>query len=114
MAHVVIIGASTGGLPAAYDIQHTLGKNHQITIISNSDIFQFVPSNPWVAVGWRRREDTTFQLEPYLKKKNINFIPVAAQEIIPDNNQVILADGQVVDYDYLVISTGPNLAFDEI
>ena len=114
MAHVVIIGASTGGLPAAYDIQQTLGKNHQITVISNSDIFQFVPSNPWIAVGWRRHEDTTFKLEPYLKKKKIEFISIAAQSIKPDDNQVILADGQTIDYDYLVIATGPKLAFDEV
>jgi len=51
MAHVVIIGASTGGLPAAYDLRATQGKNHQITVISNSNTFQFVPSNPWVAVS---------------------------------------------------------------
>lgn len=114
MAHIVIIGASTGGLPAAYDMRHLLGKQHQITVISNTDTFQFVPSNPWVAVGWRTREDTTFKLAPYLKKKNINFIPVAADEIKPDENKVILADGQVVDYDYLVIATGPKLAFEEV
>jgi len=65
-------------------------------------------------VGWRTREDTTFKLAPYLKKKNINFIPVAADEIKPDENKVILADGQVVDYDYLVIATGPKLAFEEV
>ena len=114
MAHIVIIGASTGGLPAAYDMRHLLGKKHQITVISNTDTFQFVPSNPWVAVGWRTREDTTFKLAPYLKKKNINFIPVAADEIKPDENKVILADGQTVDYDYLVIATGPKLAFEEV
>jgi sulfide:quinone oxidoreductase len=50
LAHVVIIGASTAGLPAAYNLRDTRGKNHQITVISNSDTFQFVPSNPWVAV----------------------------------------------------------------
>ncbi len=44
MAHIVIIGASTGGLPAAYDIKHILGKGHQVAVISNSDIFQFVPN----------------------------------------------------------------------
>ena len=114
MAHIVIIGASTGGLPAAYDLRHLLGKQHQITVISNTDTFQFVPSNPWVAVGWRTREDTTFKLAPYLKRKDINFIPVAADEIKPDENKVILADGQVVDYDYLVIATGPKLAFEEV
>jgi len=114
MAHVVIIGASTGGLPAAYDLRATLGKNHQITVISNSDIFQFVPSNPWVAVGWRNRQDTTFELAPYLAKKRIDFIPVAVQAIQPDKNQIVLADSRVVDYDYLIIATGPHLAFDEV
>lgn len=64
MTHVVIFGASTGGLPAAYDIQQTLGKNHRITVISSSETFQFAPSNLWVAVGWHRREDATFKLEP--------------------------------------------------
>jgi len=83
-------------------------------VISNSDTFQFVPSNPWVAVGWRSRQDTTFELAPYLAKKHIAFIPVAAQEIKPDTNQVILADSRVLDYDYLVIATGPKLAFDEV
>ena len=114
MAHVVIIGASTGGLPAAYEIKNTLGKNHQVTVVSNTPDFQFVPSNPWVAVGWRSRADTTFGIEPYLKKRGIDFIPVAAQEIKPDDNQVVLADGRVLDYDYLVIATGPKLAFEEV
>ena len=114
MAHVVIIGASTGGLPAAYDLRAMLGKQHQVSLISNSSMFQFVPSNPWVAIGWRTRRDTTFELAPYLAKKHIRFIPVAAQTLKPEDNQVILADGQVIDYDYLVIATGPKLAFEEI
>ena len=83
-------------------------------MVSNTDTFQFVPSNPWVAVGWRSRRDTTFKLAPCLRKKNIEFVPVAAQTIRPDDNQVLLADGTVVDYDYLVIATGPKLAFDEV
>ena len=114
MAHIVIIGASTGGLPAAYEIRELLGREHQVTVISNTDTFHFVPSNPWVAVGWRSRKDTTFPLEPYLKKKGINLVATAAQEIKPDDNRVILADGQQIEYDYLVIATGPKLAFDEV
>jgi len=114
MANVVIIGASTGGLPAAYEIKELLGKGHEVTVISNTDTFHFIPSNPWVAVGWRSRKDTAFLMAPSLKKKKINFIPVAADEIRPDANQVVLADGQIVDYDYLVIATGPRLAFEEV
>lgn len=114
MAHIVIIGASTGGLPAAYDTRAVLGKEHKITVISNRPDFTFVPSNPWVAVGWRSRSDISFPLEPYLKKKEIELIQQAATEIKPDAKQVVVADGQVVDYDYLIIATGPKLAFDEV
>ncbi|MGV6852962.1 MAG: NAD(P)/FAD-dependent oxidoreductase [bacterium] len=114
MSHIVVIGASTGGLPSAYDLREVLGRDHKITVISNTDIFHFVPSNPWVAVGWRSKSDISFKLEPYLRKKNIDFIPVAAKEIKPDDNKVILDDGQVVEYDYLVLATGPKLAFEEV
>ncbi|MBZ0071247.1 MAG: FAD/NAD(P)-binding oxidoreductase [Thiohalobacteraceae bacterium] len=114
MAHIVIIGASTGGMPAAYEIRNILGPEHRVTVINASDTFSFVPSNPWVAVGWRSRRDTTFPIAPYLKKRNIDFIPMAVTEIQPDNNKVVLGDGREIDYDYLVIATGPALAFDEI
>jgi len=114
MAHIVIIGASTGGLPAAYEIKELLGKKHGVTVISNTENFTFIPSNPWVAVGWRKRKDVSFPLAKHLKRRKVNFIPVAAKEIKPDANQVHLADGQVIDYDYLVIATGPKLAFDEV
>ena len=114
MAHIIIIGASTGGLPVAYDLREAVGKSHKITVISYSDTFHFVPSNPWVAVGWRTREDVTFKPESYLNKKGIDFIPVPVSRIDPDNNTVMLRDDRSLQYDYLVIATGPKLAFDEV
>ena len=114
MAHVVVIGASTGGLPAAYEIKEVLGGGHDVTVVSHSPDFHFVPSNPWVAVGWRKRSDISFALEEPLKRKGIKFVPSPVVEINPDNNQVVLANKSTLDYDYLVIATGPKLAFDEV
>ena len=113
MAHIVVIGASTGGLPFAYDIKKTLGSGHKVTVISNNPNFNFIPSNPWLAVGWRSEEDISFELEPRLKRKDIDLIVGEATEIKPNDNQVMVGD-QVVDYDYLVLATGPKLAFDEV
>lgn len=114
MAHIVVIGASTGGLPAAYDARAVLGREHQITVINERENFTFVPSNPWVAVGWRSREDISFPLAPYLNKKGINLIAQTATELNPDENVVLCADGTRVEYDYLIIATGPRLAFEEV
>ena len=114
MARIIIIGASTGGLPTAYELREALGPGHRITVVSNTDHFSFVPSNPWVAVGWRSRADVSFPLEPYLRKKAIEFTSVGAAELRPDDNQVVLGDGTTLNYDYLVIATGPKLAFEEV
>ena len=114
MAKIVIIGASTGGLPAAYEMKAMLGSSHEVTVISNTETFHFVPSNPWVAVGWRTRKDISFPLKPYLEKKGIKFIAEAAQRIDTQRSEVTTTTGTVVPYDYLVIATGPKLAFEEI
>src|SRR5574341_2343977 len=110
MARVVIIGASIGGLPAAYECRKALGKGHQVTVVSNVDYFHFVPSNPWVAVGWRTRKDISFPLAPVLKKKAIEFVHAAAERIDPGRNVVDTARGEL-PYDYLIIATGPKLNF---
>jgi sulfide:quinone oxidoreductase len=114
MAHIVIMGAGLGGMPMAYEIREQLRAEDTVTVISDSDSFQFTPSNPWVAVGWRTRDDIAFAVKPYLERKNINFIPVAAKRLHPDTNQIELIDGQSVNYDFLIIATGPKLAFDEV
>lgn len=114
MAHIVVLGAGLGGLPAAYELRFALSKQHQVTVINANEFFQFVPSNPWLAVGWRKREDITFKIEPYLKRKGINFIAQFVETLEPENNRLILKNGEVVEYDYLLITTGPKLAFEEV
>ncbi|KTG16111.1 MULTISPECIES: FAD-dependent oxidoreductase [unclassified Guyparkeria] len=114
MAHIVILGAGIGGLPAAYEAREALGDEHRITVINAEPYFQFVPSNPWVAVGWRNRDDITFPIEPYLKRKQIDFIAQKVDRIDAKENRLDLADGESVDYDYLIITTGAKLMFDEV
>jgi sulfide:quinone oxidoreductase len=101
-------------MPAAYELRSALGAQHRITLINAVDYFQFVPSNPWVAVGWRTRKGITFPIAPHLKRRNIDFIGQPVAKIDAAANRLVLADGSDVPYDYLVITTGPKLAFDEI
>jgi sulfide:quinone oxidoreductase len=48
------------------------------------------------------------------RRRRVDFIPVGAKRVHPDKNQIELDDGRSVDYDYLVIATGPKLAFEEV
>jgi len=114
MAHIVILGAGTGGMPAAYELRAELGREHKITVINALDYFQFVPSNPWVAVGWRERAAITMPIREPLQKKGIDFIAQSVTRIDAANNALELKDGSRVAYDYLVITTGPKLSFDEV
>jgi sulfide:quinone oxidoreductase len=114
MTHIVIIGAGLGGMPMAYEMQEQLRPGDKLTVVSNGPNFHFVPSNPWVAVRWRSRDEIEFPAAEYLAKKGIACNPAGAKRLHPDRNQVELGDGSMLDYDYLVIATGPKLAFDEI
>ncbi|NDU85896.1 MAG: FAD-dependent oxidoreductase [Ferrovum sp.] len=114
MAHIVVLGAGTGGMPAAYELRAELGSEHRVTVVNAVDYFQFVPSNPWVAVGWRDRETITFPIRPYLAKKGIDFVAQKVSRIDAENNALDFPDGSRLTYDYLVITTGPKLAFEEV
>ena len=67
-----------------------------------------------VAVGWRTREAIEVDLAPVFSRRDIGFKPQGAKRVHPGENRVELNDGSSVDYDYLIIATGPELAFDEI
>lgn len=113
MAKVIVLGGSFGGLTAALEIKRLLGKNANITLLSDSNKFVFMPSLPWLAMGWRKAGDISIPLDEILKTKGITFIHSAAEYIDPDKSIVKTHSGDV-HYDYLVISTGPHLAFEEI
>ncbi|SDK24740.1 NAD(P)/FAD-dependent oxidoreductase [Aliiruegeria lutimaris] len=114
MAHVVVLGAGLGGVIMAYEVQDHLGPGHKVTVINKGTTYSFVPSNPWVAVGWRERSDIEVDLITTLARRKIRFRPEGAARIHPAENRVELTGGDSVPYDYLVIATGPDLAFDEI
>ena len=114
MAKIVILGAGLGGTAAAYEIKAALGAAHEVTLVGDGPYFQFTPSNPWVAVGWRKPEAIRVAVEEPMRRHGIRFIGVPAQRVLPAENRLRLADGGELPYDYLVIATGPRLAFDEV
>jgi sulfide:quinone oxidoreductase len=114
MARIVVLGGSFGGLTAALELKRLLGKKADVTVVSDDDRFVFLPSLPWLIMGWRRPEDITLAVSGILKRKGIEFVHEPANHVDADGSKVVTSRGRDVPYDHLVIATGPHLSFDEI
>jgi sulfide:quinone oxidoreductase len=114
MAHIIVLGGGIGGVSCAYELKQAIRKADRVTLVSNKPFFQFTPSNPWVAVKWRTKDDIIVDLAAVLSKHGIAFSAAGAKRVHPAENRVELGDDTSLNYDYLVVATGPELAFDEI
>jgi sulfide:quinone oxidoreductase len=114
MAKVIVMGAGLGGVACAYEMKKKLGKGHDVTVVGSSAYFEFTPSNPWMMVGWRTAPQTRVDLAQPLAGKGITWVPKLVTAIDAPASTLTLADGTALGYDYLVITTGPKLAFEEV
>ena len=114
LPQILILGAGLGGTIAAYEIRDAVKGQADVTVVNDQEDYWFVPSNPWVAVRWRTPDAIKVHLPPIMQKKGIGFTAIGAKRVHPTENRVELNDGTSLHYDYLVIATGPDLAFDEI
>ena len=114
MTTVVVMGAGIGGISQVFELRKELGKGDRVVMVNDSEFFEFTPSNPWVAVGWRKPEQIRVSLKELFLKHDIDFVQDAATRLHPEENRIELASGAAMGYDYLVIATGPKLAFEEV
>ncbi|TCO40220.1 NAD(P)/FAD-dependent oxidoreductase [Dokdonella fugitiva] len=114
MSKIVVVGAGLGGMSAAYELRETLGPSHEVTLVGRGGAFGFTPSNPWLAIGWRDAADITMPVAPHVARRGIAFRSDGVERICADESAVVTGEGVRLSYDYLVLCTGPHLAFDEI
>jgi sulfide:quinone oxidoreductase len=116
MAKVAIIGAGFAGQTAALYLGDALGAEHEITVINRLKTFSYVPSWVWVGIDRMPVERTMFPLEPVYRKYGVRFVHGRATQVRVDERAVVVErDGggeALVDYDYLVVATGPKLDFE--
>ena len=114
MARIVVMGAGLGGMSAAYELREVLGKGHEVTLVGRGGQFGFTPSNPWLAVGWRQQEQITLDVAGHVGKHGIAFNGDGVERIDAEGDAVITGGGERIPYDYLLVCTGPKLAFEEV
>ena len=110
---IVVAGSNFGGYTAALKLKEFLKPEDKVIVISNTNKFLFTPSLIWVPFGLRNEEDITFDLQPIYKKHDIQFVISTITRFEPESNKVITEDGPI-NYDYLLIATGPKPEMESI
>ena len=117
MAKICVIGAGFAGHTAVLYLGDKLGRDHEVTVINRSENFVYIPSLVWVGIDRMDVAKTQFSLKTVYRKFNVNFFEGRATAVHPDD-QFVMAEpngnsGEPVriDYDYLLIATGPKLDF---
>jgi len=111
---IVIVGTSFAGYTAALELKELVGDNHDITVIANTHTFLFFPSLIWYPFGLRKEKDITFDVRPIYQSHGIEFLEQEVSGFLPAENQVLLKEGALLSYDYLLIGTGPKVDYDYI
>ncbi|WP_037374372.1 NAD(P)/FAD-dependent oxidoreductase [Sedimenticola selenatireducens] len=107
---VLIMGASFGGMTAAYELRKRLSPGQcEIRVISKDPRFTFIPSLPWVALGSRSLDQISFDLAGSFTRKEIEFVHGGVTRIDPESRRVYTDAGEYA-YDVLVIATGHRSA----
>ncbi len=111
---VVVLGSSFAGLTAALELRKHLDDRHEVVVLDPRDHFTFIPSLIWLPFGTRNADDVTFPLGSLYASKGIGFRNEAAAAIDVDAHTLSTTSGDLIDYDKLLVATGPRLAFDKI
>lgn len=113
MKKLLILGAGTGGTIMANKMRKALDRPEwEITIVDQFKIHYYQPGFLFIPFGMYTKNDV-------IKPKN-DFIPVGVnliyqeiEKVEGEKNQVLLKDGTVLKYDYLIIATGTQIVPEE-
>lgn len=110
---VVVIGGSFGGLNAAYELHRQLGQTAEITLISKDSEFTFLPSLPWVILGWREPSALQVPLNKPLQRRGIRFVHGEVEHLDPERGEVETRTDKF-RYDAALIASGADLDYEAV
>lgn len=111
---VVVLGSSFAGMTAALELRKRLGDRHEVVVLDPRERFTFIPSLIWMPFGNREADDVTFPLGPLYEGRGIEFVNERAAGVDVAGHLVRTPAGAAIEYDKLLVATGPRLAFEKV
>jgi sulfide:quinone oxidoreductase len=113
MKKLLILGAGTAGTMSANRLSKLLDLDEwQITLVDQDPVHYYQPGYLFLPFGVYTRKDVVKPKRDFVPVKT-KYIQQTIEIIEPDHNRVRLADGTVLDYDFLIIATGADIYPDE-
>lgn len=107
-ARVVVLGGGVGGQVAANELRRRLPASHRVTLVERERRHAFAPSFLWVMTGERRPDAIVRNLDA-LVRKGVEIVEAEVVSLDLGTRRVGTSGGSL-DYDYLVIALGAELA----
>jgi len=106
---IVILGAGYGGMMTATRLQKMLNYNEaEVTLVNKHDYHYLTTWLHEPAAGTLDPERCQIDIESVIDTNRINFVKGSVESIDPNAKSVKLADGQTLQYDYLVVGLGAD------
>lgn len=109
MQHIVLLGGGLShsvAIKVIHDFLMLECPDIRLTLISNWDYTYYSAMFPGVLSGQYREEDTRIDLRPLAYACNAEFVLGTAVSVNPKARQIVMLDGQTIEYDILSINTG--------
>lgn len=109
---IIVLGGGMGGLVAANELRKKARKDARIILIDKSQTHIYAPSFLYLMLG-KRQPDKIQKPLSLLRRKGIEFINEEIIKIDPES-KLITTQNQNLQYDYLIVSLGAELAPEKI
>lgn len=113
MKRLLVLGAGTAGTMVVNRLHRLLDRGEwQITVVDQDETHYYQPGFLFIPFGLYHKQDVIKRKQDFIPS-GVTLIKQAIDVINADQNQVQLADGRTLPYDFLVIATGAQTRPDQ-
>ena len=106
MKQLLVLGAGTAGTMVVNRLNRLLDREEwKITVVDQHETHYYQPCFLFIPFGMYGKNDVVKPKRDFIPS-NVEMVKAAVDVIEPDQNRVKLANGRLLNYDFLVIATG--------
>jgi sulfide:quinone oxidoreductase len=110
---ILILGAGFGGLAAANILRKNLSPDHRVIVVDKKNWFMMGLVKLWVLEGTRKLEESQTPLDR-LNARGIEYLNDEIVKIDTGAKRVQVKDHGWIEYDYMIVALGAELAPEKV